>query len=246
VCVPCVKYSLLSKKSPTPCNSDAFITGFHNWKKATEKFRIHEKSGFHTGAVLSTNSVVHGVNLVVKLTAGKQRQQQSATNALKILFNALLFLARQGLPIRGKVDMKSNYINLFNLLATYNSDLATFLARKKTYISHVIQNEMLELCANSLLRNIATEARAHLESLSMVVRTTILSKFQFAYDMLLTIFRYTKNLLGFILQQKVMLQHYLVLLWMFCCESIWTFHMLSGKLTMVQVQCLVNMPGCKH
>jgi hypothetical protein len=96
----------------------------------------------------------------VKLTAGKQRQQQSATNALKILFNALLFLARQGLPIRGKVDMKSNYINLLNLLAAYNSDLATFLARKKTYISHDIQNEMLELCANSLLRNIATEARA--------------------------------------------------------------------------------------
>jgi hypothetical protein len=86
----------------------------------------------------------------------------------------------------------------------------------------------------------------HLESLSMVVRTAILSKFQFAYDMLLTIFRYTTNLLGCILQQKVILQHYLVLLWMFCCELIWTFHMLSGKLTMVQVQCLVNMPGCKH
>ena len=159
VCVNCVKYSLLSKKLPTRCNSDAFITGFHNWKKAIEKFRIHEHSTFHTDAILGTASNEQGMNLLVKLTAGKQQQQQNAKNAQKILFDALLFLARQGLPIRGKTDKKSNYVNLLNLLAAYNNDLSKFLNRRKAYISHDIQNEMLELCANSILRIISVEAR---------------------------------------------------------------------------------------
>ena len=93
------------------------------------------------------------------MTAGKQQQQQNAKNALKILFDALLFLARQGLPIRGKTDKKSNYVNLLNILAAYNNDLSKFLNRRKAYTSHDIQNEMLELCANSIIRIISVKAR---------------------------------------------------------------------------------------
>ena len=114
---------------------------------------------FHTDAILGTASNEQGMHLLVKLTAGKQQQQQNAKNALKILFEALLFLARQGLPIRGKTDKKSNYVNLLNLLAAYNNDLSKFLNHRKAYTSHDIQNEMLELCANSILRIISVEAR---------------------------------------------------------------------------------------
>jgi hypothetical protein len=83
--------------------------------------------------------------------------QAIAHHALEAEINALLYLARQGIAIRGKTDNTANYNNLLKLLSLYCSDLNTFLQRKRSYTSHDVQNELLELCANDILGKIQSE-----------------------------------------------------------------------------------------
>ena len=70
------------------------------------------------------------------------------------------FLARQALPLRGYDDENSNFSQLLKSRSEDFPDIQTWLdCNHYTYTSPEIQNEILQLMALSVLRNIAANIR---------------------------------------------------------------------------------------
>ena len=95
---------------------------------------------------------------------------------LKIL-SSLHFLARQGLPLRGHGDdSNSNFTQLLALRSRDDESLSMWL-RKKTnkYISGDIQNEILRVMSNTILRSIAKDIKSAKFCTIMVDETTDVS-----------------------------------------------------------------------
>ena len=73
---------------------------------------------------------------------------------LKVL-QTVQFLGKQGLPVRGHIDEESNFTQLLNLRANDIPGFTQWLSKKKhKYTSHDVQNEMLEILSNHVLRKI--------------------------------------------------------------------------------------------
>lgn len=81
------------------------------------------------------------------------------------LLSSIMFLARQGLALRGDGagEPDSNFIQLLQLRAQDEDDskLAGWMKRKSSkYTSHDIQNEILQIMTLSVLRQIASNVHA--------------------------------------------------------------------------------------
>ena len=69
------------------------------------------------------------------------------------------FLARQGIPLRGDGDEHdSNFIQLLYLRSNDDSSIAHYMEKKTDkYCCHQIQNELLDVMANTITSNIANK-----------------------------------------------------------------------------------------
>ena len=75
----------------------------------------------------------------------------------------LLFLARQGLALRGdgNEEINSNFIQLLRLSSSDDPSIASFLKKKTDkYWCHQIQNELLDVMSNKIIRDIASSIQA--------------------------------------------------------------------------------------
>ena len=71
-------------------------------------------------------------------------------------------MAHQGLPLRGDGDdSASNFYQLSKLWGEDNPDILTFLEKKQLkYTSHEIQNEILSIMAQTILRGIVKQIQS--------------------------------------------------------------------------------------
>ena len=146
-------------------NADkAFISnGFTNWPDAGTKnrgFDKHFKSESHkeTHARLNTIPEACGDIADQMSTAINNERSANRQNLLKILSN-VRFLARQALPLRGHGSWEdSNFTQLYILREEDNEGLKTWRTEKKVnrYVHSTIQNEMMQIMALKILREIAT------------------------------------------------------------------------------------------
>ena len=131
----------------------AFIeTGFCDWKNAVRAFERHAKCDCHQEAVDSWNCWISTftTSVYAKLDYQLAQSQHIASKVLTVITTS--FFTRQGLAIRGRIE---NSGNSFHLLLTQSRDvpeLASFLQQRNAYISHDIQNEILELIAHAILQ----------------------------------------------------------------------------------------------
>ena len=73
---------------------------------------------------------------------------------LKVL-QTVQFLGKHGLPVRGHTDEESNFTEMLTLRVNDIPGFTQWLSKKKQkYTSHDVQNEMLELLSNNVLRKI--------------------------------------------------------------------------------------------
>lgn len=137
----------------------SFISdGFSNWKHAVERLSGHEKSDSHRVAVSILASAAEGVNVQSSLSKAKRDDMVAARNSLHHIVTSLMYLAKQGLAIRGKTDSTANFNELLSLRATDVTALQSWLSRTKyRWISHDIQNEILQILANRVLDRILYE-----------------------------------------------------------------------------------------
>jgi len=136
---------------------DAFTkTGFGNWKKGNVCFQKHQLCSTHEEALKNLESYSKP-SIATKLCSVTEKKQEVARTALKAIFSSIVFLAQQGLALRGSDNSSGNFMELLNLRARDIQDLTSFLRRPKSYTSGEVQNELLELTAHSLLRGIASK-----------------------------------------------------------------------------------------
>ncbi|XP_076347995.1 zinc finger MYM-type protein 1-like [Tachypleus tridentatus] len=132
--------------------------GFSNWKKAREKFRDHQMSQCHKMAVenvIVLPKTCSDIGEMLDMTL-REEKKESRSNMAKIIEN-LQFLSRQGLALQGHSDKESNFIQLYHLRAKDNSKMIEWLKKKTNkYVTHDVQNEILEVMALQVLRDVAS------------------------------------------------------------------------------------------
>lgn len=180
-------------------------TGYDNWAKALDKSKglaRHEASASHRQALASHKAFLtqKPVDVLVddhQAAVLTERQRKIAFNRSVIarLFTIVLLLGRLGMPFRGHDESadsmnKGMFVEIVYFLAS-NSDsiLSRHLetaGKNATYMSHHIQNEMIEICGEKIRKAILESVRearfftimmdetrdaGHIEQVVIVTRT---------------------------------------------------------------------------
>ena len=110
-CGICTQYLMISGKKQTAHQADSFVNGFKNWKRVTEKLKIYDDSLYHRQAILTVQLRTSGADVSKMLDKKVDKLQMSSRKTLITILECLLFLAHQGIPLRGKTDKTSNFSN---------------------------------------------------------------------------------------------------------------------------------------
>lgn len=160
--------SEISKRS-----DDAFISnGFRNWKKAIERFKCHQRSHHHQLAVANLAFHKEKQSVSAQLCNQVSSEQRSARNALLKLITSMKYLARQGLAIRGHDDDTGNFQGLLELRVEDDDEFRKWIGKKISYTSPAVQNEILQLMSNAILRAICKEINTESQEFGIVVDGT--------------------------------------------------------------------------
>ena len=177
-CHRCRMASKLGMITFSHSQEEAFtVTGYTNWKHATDKFAAHEHSNCHKEAVYKWSNYISTQNISCQLSQQIKNDQTINRVYLMVLFSTLRYLAKQGLAIRGHTDENSNYYKLLELRSNECTVLKDVLSSEKgkNWLSHDIQVEMLRCIAHVLLRQIADDIRSHRYFAIIVDETTDIS-----------------------------------------------------------------------
>ena len=163
-CIKALQHNMISSTKGEAAFTDL---GFQNWKKALAKgkgFYKHESSDCHKEAAARWCDIPSTVNRDVGEMISTQHALEKCNNRrilLKILGN-VRHLARQALPLRGdwnkveKSEADSNCYQLLKLRCDEDPSIVDWLQKKTfKFTSADIQNEMLEIMALGVLREIA-------------------------------------------------------------------------------------------
>ena len=171
-CFMCKNVFILNQLTLSRNKEDSFIVnGFDNWKKATSAFEQHRRSKCHRESVMKWTHHLKGVSIKSQLDRQKSIEQRKNLQCLKIIFTSIEYLARQGLPFRGHDDHRGNFYQLIKLRASDSLDLEHWMERKKAYLSHEIQDEILRIMSHQVLRSILKDISASLWYSLMVDET---------------------------------------------------------------------------
>ena len=95
---------------------------------------------------------------------------------LKIL-QSIRYLGRQGIAFQGDTDEASNFFQLLKLRAMDDPILSEWITKgQDTYLNHDIQNEILQIMSNDILRDLAKDTRPNFYSLICDEYTDITNK----------------------------------------------------------------------
>ena len=137
----------------------SFVTrGFSNWKDATMLFRKHEESGCHKDAMQVIITIPKDTpNVGEMLSHTLVTEKKENRECLHKLLSNIRFLTRQGCAIRGdQNESDSNFMQLLKLREEDDPKLSQWVKRKSSkFTSAEMQNEMLEVMALKVLRDIA-------------------------------------------------------------------------------------------
>ena len=167
-CFPCrLTVSVGLDKHGKP--DQAFISrGFKNWKSALSDFRDHETSLSHRSSMGVWQSLkqldVKGSSVAQQMSSGYQAQILLNRSNVKKIFEAILFLGRQGLPLRGHDETdqslnRGNFLELLELMSRSSPDLKRHLQGRTHYTSPSSQNAMISLIGDNIQRTIVKEAK---------------------------------------------------------------------------------------
>ncbi|KAJ8034360.1 Zinc finger MYM-type protein 1 [Holothuria leucospilota] len=169
-CFICAKQNKASSLQVARNKEQTFITeGFYNWKKALLRFREHQNSNCHRIAFEQEVTIPATCRNVLDMCfeATKMKMEGRRQYLIKII-ECLQFLGRQGIPIQGNTEDQSNFIQLLRLRARdnpfiskwVNSESETVRPKKEEkYTSHDIQNEIFEIMAHNVIRDIVQDIR---------------------------------------------------------------------------------------
>ena len=132
---------------------DAFtIKGFDNFKKAVEKFRIHENSDSHLEARIKFRSLSNP-SVVEQISSEVAKVQAARRAGLLKQLEAMRFLLRQGIALRGHSEEEGNLHQLLTVWSGDRTAMKSWIEEGK-YMSHEIVNELITLMGHKVLRQL--------------------------------------------------------------------------------------------
>jgi hypothetical protein len=162
-CVEATGRHLMTDSVADARQDRAFVeVGYSDWKHAIDKFTKHQRSASHKFACsqLAQNRV--SVHVAAQLDKQHASDQALARKAFGTIISSVIYLARQGIALRGHDTDSGNFQQLLHLRQADNSALEKWInsGRYKTYTSWAVQNELLQLASRQLLLRICEDIRS--------------------------------------------------------------------------------------
>ncbi|XP_065658150.1 zinc finger MYM-type protein 1-like [Hydra vulgaris] len=186
--------------------------GYSDWKNLIRALTMHEKSVNHRNAFRAWKEL--DIRLKQKKTAEYQRimdmELQHWRGVIKRIMSIIKLLASQCLAFRGSTEHlfqpnNGNFLKLVELLSEFDPVMEEYIRRVQresdkwsvTYLSNNIQNELINLMGNSILRKIVeitkiakyfsiiadcTPDVSHYEQLSLTIRVVTFNSIQNKYE----------------------------------------------------------------
>lgn len=158
-----------------------FSEGFSNWNDGKRKFEKHESSESHRESVAALNRHSSG-RVDDMLSARTKSQKKENTEMLSHVVEAIRYLARQNLALRGATVKKSeenlvcepnaNFWQTLLLIKKYSPSLPLLINRKQNFTSPTIQNELLHIMSRLVLQTLADDIKSAKYYSIMVDETT--------------------------------------------------------------------------
>ena len=162
LCFVCVQQNAKSNLRTARNKESAFISeGFSNWKKALTRFEEHQTSDCHRMAVEYYTSIPKTCGNILEMSndIAKKTMEINRMCFIKVI-ECLQNLARQGQAFQGHADDESNFTQLLKLRGKDEPRLLEWLEKKRDkYTSHDIQNEVISIMANSVIRDLVSDIR---------------------------------------------------------------------------------------
>ena len=157
-CMEANSRNLIGSKKLEP----TFISeGYKNWKDAPSRFGKHQQSECHREGVMRLHLASNPQDVGSSLSKQSMDEKAKARTALLKLLSNIKFLARQGLPFRGAGDdSNSNFYQLNLLRVEDDAEFDNWLKKKQLkYDSPEIQNEMINIMAQQIVRDLSNQIR---------------------------------------------------------------------------------------
>jgi hypothetical protein len=143
---------------PKPNEKRTFVNiGFKRYHNATQCFNKHQKSQAHRNA---RDKIANLDNTPINelFDSAQRENQMKAYKYLQIVFNCVKFLAQQGFPLRGHDHSDGPVHNMVrDRIETDFPELLHLFEARDNWLSDTVQNEITELFAHAVLRDINTE-----------------------------------------------------------------------------------------
>lgn len=179
-CYNCIKaYKKKLIISHKNASQSSFISGYRNWRKIGKNCKQHQDSQFHKDSVASLLRISKP-KFDVGAQLSKEFAQEIAKNqkCLLEILHTVRLLARQSQSFRnGNDEMESNFQQYLKNQARHIPELTEWILKKTNkYTSHDIQNEMIEIMSNSILRKVVESIKSADFYCMMSDETTDISK----------------------------------------------------------------------
>lgn len=160
-CFTCIQASRLGRPGTTRGNEEAFINeGVRNWRKALEKLQKHDCSHFHRESADYVFQVLKRESVAVRLSTQLKQEQQSARIAMRTIISSIRYLTRSGQALQGSTADKGNLMDLLHERALDCPDLANWIKRRDKWVSHDIQDEIIQIMTHQVQRKLISEIKS--------------------------------------------------------------------------------------
>ncbi|XP_053484429.1 zinc finger MYM-type protein 1 isoform X1 [Ictalurus furcatus] len=139
----------------------------HADDQETHRFSQYEDSDCHSAAITHLH---RKLPVSTQLSSRLQKQQHVARNSLLKIVGGMMCLARPGNAFRGHDNKEGNFHQVIKYKAEGDEELTSWLQRHNNFTSPKIQNDVLKIVSNTILREITNE----LQSLPVVQYSLII------------------------------------------------------------------------
>ena len=169
-------------------NVEKYFTwaGYFDWKHALSSFDEHRAASYHRLARTYEVIVPQCGDVKEMQNEATATQMELNRRCLVKIVETLQFLARQGLALCwDNSDDDSNFTQTLKLRAKDIPQLTDWMKRKQNkFMSHDIQNKIIETIANQITRDIIANIRNNIYSIICDEYTEISNKEQLSFGIL--------------------------------------------------------------
>lgn len=158
-CFPCRMFS-----SSTSGKEDTFTKkGMRNWRKTAAKLDKHSECDTHRFSMSKwKNYKAPSENVLAQVSESHKTQIVEKKEYVKKIIDILLYLARQGLALRGhdesiNSENKGNFLELCDLFSKYNPSFKSKYEKYFNLTGSNTQNELIHIISEEVLRQIVQE-----------------------------------------------------------------------------------------